>query len=154
MARIPDDVIERLKREVSLERLVEARGRRAQAARGGPDRPAAPSTTTRRRALVITPKKNLWHCLGACQQGGSVIDWVMKARGVSFRHAVEILRERRADGAGERPRPARCCRARSRPRPRTARLLAPGRRLLPRDAEAEPGGARRTSRSAGSGRRK
>jgi DNA primase catalytic core len=40
---------------------------------------------------VISPEKNLWHCLGACQTGGSVIDWVMKAEGVSFRHAVELL---------------------------------------------------------------
>src|SRR5439155_633526 len=31
--------------------------------------------------------------LGACQQGGSVIDWVMRRNGVSFRHAVELLRE-------------------------------------------------------------
>ena len=32
-------------------------------------------------SLVITPAKNLWHCLGACQRGGSVIDWVMQAEG-------------------------------------------------------------------------
>jgi DNA primase catalytic core len=44
-------------------------------------------------SLVITPEKNLWNCLGACQAGGSVIDWVMKSEGVSFRHAVELLRE-------------------------------------------------------------
>ncbi len=43
-------------------------------------------------SLVISPGKNLWHCLGACQAGGSVIDWVMRAEGVSFRHAVELLR--------------------------------------------------------------
>ena len=42
-------------------------------------------------SLVVTPAKNLWHCLGACQAGGTVIDWVMKAEGVSFRHAVELL---------------------------------------------------------------
>lgn len=29
-------------------------------------------------SLVINPHKNLWNCLGACQSGGSVIDWVMK----------------------------------------------------------------------------
>jgi len=46
-------------------------------------------------SLVITPDKNLWHCLGACQTGGTVIDWVMKAEGVSFRHAVELLRNDR-----------------------------------------------------------
>jgi len=44
-------------------------------------------------SLVITPAKNLWHCLGACSAGGTAIDWVMKAEGVSFRHAVELLRE-------------------------------------------------------------
>jgi DNA primase len=44
-------------------------------------------------SLVISPGKNLWHCLGACQAGGSVIDWVMRAEGVSFRHAVELLRD-------------------------------------------------------------
>ena len=43
-------------------------------------------------SLVVSPKKNLWHCLGACQTGGTVIDWVMKTRGISFRHAVELLR--------------------------------------------------------------
>lgn len=44
-------------------------------------------------SLVVTPAKNLWHCLGACQQGGSVIDWVMKQKNISFRHAVELLRQ-------------------------------------------------------------
>ena len=42
-------------------------------------------------SLVVTPAKNLWHCLGACQIGGTVIDWVMRAEGISFRHAVELL---------------------------------------------------------------
>ena len=43
-------------------------------------------------SLVVTPGKNLWHCFG-CGVGGGPIDWVMKRRGVSFRHAVELLRE-------------------------------------------------------------
>jgi DNA primase len=30
-------------------------------------------------SLVISPEKNLWHCMGAYQAGGSVIDWVMRA---------------------------------------------------------------------------
>lgn len=42
-------------------------------------------------SLKITPDKNLFHCFG-CGAGGSVIDWVMKTQGVSFRHAVELLR--------------------------------------------------------------
>lgn len=34
----------------------------------------------------------MWHCFG-CGAAGGPIDWVMKTRGVSFRHAVELLRE-------------------------------------------------------------
>lgn len=30
--------------------------------------------------------------MGKCNIGGSTIDWVMKTQGVSFRHAVELLR--------------------------------------------------------------
>jgi DNA primase len=90
MARIPQAEIERLKREVSLERLAEARG--IALARKGADRVGlCPFHEDREPSLVITPAKNLWHCLGACQAGGSVIDWVMRAEGVSFRHAVELL---------------------------------------------------------------
>ncbi len=40
----------------------------------------------------MSPSKNLWRCHGACQVGGSVVDFVMRAEGVSFRHAVELLR--------------------------------------------------------------
>jgi len=93
MARIPESEIERIKREVSLERLVEASG--VELKRVGKDLFGrcpfhAPDDTP---SLAITPAKNLWHCLGACQAGGSVIDWVMRMNGVSFRHAVELLRE-------------------------------------------------------------
>jgi DNA primase len=54
-------------------------------------------------SLVISPTKNLWHCLGACQAGGSPIDWVMRERGVSFRHAVELLRADLPFAAESRP---------------------------------------------------
>ena len=37
MARIPDEEIERLKREIPIERLVTGFGHRVEAARGGPD---------------------------------------------------------------------------------------------------------------------
>ena len=91
MARIPDETIERLKQDVSLQRLVEARG--VNLTRHGADlQGLCPFHDDREPSLVVSPKKNLWHCLGACQTGGTVIDWVMKAEGVSFRHAVELLR--------------------------------------------------------------
>jgi DNA primase len=91
MARIPEHEIDRLKQEVSLQRLVEARG--IELKRHGADLLGlCPFHDDHEPSLVVSPKKNLWHCLGKCQMGGSVIDWVMKTQGVSFRHAVELLR--------------------------------------------------------------
>lgn len=92
MARIPEDEIERLKSEVSLVRLVEASG--VELARHGKDwLGRCPFHEDKTPSLVVTPDKNLWHCLGACNTGGTVIDWTMKMQGVSFRHAAELLRE-------------------------------------------------------------
>src|SRR5215207_1036044 len=90
MARIPETEIERLKDEVSVQRLVEASG--VEIKRAGKDwLGRCPFHDDAQASLVITPAKNLWHCFG-CQIGGGPIDWVMKSRGVSFRHAVELLR--------------------------------------------------------------
>ena len=92
MARIPESEVERLKKEISVERLVEARG--IKLVRHGADLVGlCPFHNDRNPSLIVTPGKNLWHCLGACSTGGTAIDWVMKAEGVSFRHAVELLRE-------------------------------------------------------------
>jgi DNA primase catalytic core len=91
MARIPEATIERLKAEVSAERLVAAGG--IELKRAGKDLLGrCPFHDDREASLVVTPAKNLWHCFG-CGAGGGPIDWVMKTQGVSFRHAVELLRE-------------------------------------------------------------
>jgi DNA primase catalytic core len=90
MARIAEAEIERLKNEVSVERLVEAAG--VALKRAGKDLLGRCLFHDDAEAsLVVTPAKNLWHCFG-CQVGGGPIDWVMKSQGVSFRHAVELLR--------------------------------------------------------------
>jgi DNA primase catalytic core len=92
MARIPEEEIERLKHEVSVQRLAEARGVKLK--RHGADFIGlCPFHDDHSPSLVISPRKNLWNCLGACRAGGTSIDWVMRAEGVSFRHAVELLRE-------------------------------------------------------------
>jgi DNA primase len=91
MARIPDIELERLKSEVSVARLVEGSG--IELKRSGKDWVAkCPLHEDATASLVVTPAKNLWHCFG-CGAAGGPIDWVMKTRGVSFRHAVELLRE-------------------------------------------------------------
>ena len=92
MARVSEAEIRALKREISVERLAEARGVKLK--KHGKDLIGlCPFHDDHEPSLVITPERNLWHCLGACQAGGSVIDWVMRAEAVSFRHAVELLRK-------------------------------------------------------------
>jgi DNA primase catalytic core len=90
MARIPEAEIERLKEAVPVARLVEASG--IELKKGGKDLLGrCPFHEDATASLVVTPGKNLWHCFG-CGVGGGPIDWVMKRQGVSFRHAVELLR--------------------------------------------------------------
>ncbi len=91
MARIPEQEIERLKSEVCVERLIESSG--VALRKSGKDwLGQCPFHDDGEPSLVVTPSKNLWHCFG-CQSGGGPIDWVMQHRGVSFRHAVELLKE-------------------------------------------------------------
>lgn len=92
MPRIPQEELDRLKAEVDLAALIRSKGV-ALIAQGQNLLGRCPFHDDKTPSLVVTPSKGLWHCLGACQMGGSVIDWVMKAEGVSFRHAVEILRD-------------------------------------------------------------
>jgi DNA primase len=96
MARRPESELERPKKGVAIERLVmgfgvELKRHRAELIR------RCPFHEDRRPSLVVSPNKNLWHCPGACHVGGSTVDWVMRTRGVSFRHAVDG----EAGGAGE-----------------------------------------------------
>jgi len=90
MARIPENEIERLKNEVSVERLIEGSG--IELKKTGKDLAGkCPFHEDDTASLLVTPAKNLWHCFG-CGAAGGPIDWVIKTNGVSFRHAVELLR--------------------------------------------------------------
>ena len=42
----------------------------------------------------VTPSRNLWHCFGACGEGGDVISFLMKIDGLSFTEAVERLADK------------------------------------------------------------
>lgn len=91
MARIPDSELERLKKEIPIERLVLGFG--VELKHHGVELiGTCPFHDDKTPSLIVSPKSNLWHCLGACNVGGSTIDWVMRTKGVSFRHAVELLK--------------------------------------------------------------
>lgn len=89
--RIPQEEIERLKRDISVQRLAEARGIKLR--RSGKELIGlCPFHKDTHPSLNIDSGKNVWHCKGACSEGGDVIQWVMRAEGVSFTHAIELLK--------------------------------------------------------------
>ena len=99
MAHIPQFEIERLKKEISVQRLAEARGIKLRRA-GKELIGLCPFHDDRNPSLNIDPAKNEWHCKGACSEGGDVIKWVMRSEGVGFRHAVELLKKNYAPTPG------------------------------------------------------
>ena len=105
MARIPEDEIERIKREVSVRRLVEAEGVALTRHGGNGDVagrcPFHPDDDT--PSLVVTESKGLWHCFG-CGAAGDAIAWRMRTAGVEFREAALMLLEEIGGG-----KPARAC---------------------------------------------
>jgi DNA primase len=75
----------------SIQRLAEARG--IKLVRSGKELIGlCPFHDDRNPSLNIDPAKNVWSCKGACGEGGDVILWVMRAEGVSFHHALELLK--------------------------------------------------------------
>ena len=92
MPRIPDEELERLKSHIDLAALVRSKGIELKP-HGSKDLVGlSPFSEEKTPSFIVSPGKNLWHCMSS-GQGGSVIDFVMKHDGVSFRHAVLLLRE-------------------------------------------------------------
>src|ERR1035441_4658293 len=83
MPYVPREVKERIKREISIQRLAEARG--IKLTRSGKELIGlCPFHDDRNPSLNIDPVANVWHCKGACCEGGDVILWVMRAEGRSL----------------------------------------------------------------------
>jgi len=90
MAMIPDDEIERIKRETDLAAVVRSRGVALKPA-GGDLIGLCPFHPDENPSLHVTPAKRLWRCV-SCQATGNVIQFVQRFDGVSFRHAYELLK--------------------------------------------------------------
>jgi DNA primase catalytic core len=91
MARTFDnDDIERLKRNSSIEALCRSRGIELKKHGSRDLIGKCPFHEDENPSFVVTPEKNLFHCLG-CDAGGSVIDLVMKLDKIDFKEAVQKL---------------------------------------------------------------
>ena len=82
--------IERVKRGNDLAALVRGRGVKL-TRRGRQLVGLCPFHEDHEPSFIVDPKKQLWNCLGACNEGGDVYRFVMKADGVDFREAHQRL---------------------------------------------------------------
>ena len=90
MPMIPDDEIERIKRETDLAAVIRTRGIELKPA--GHDLVGlCPFHEDHDPSLRVTPGKGLWRCM-SCGATGNVIQFVQRFDGVSFRHAFELLK--------------------------------------------------------------
>ena len=102
MPRIPDNEIDRIKRETDLAALVRSRGIELNK-HGSKDLAGkCPFHQDDSPSFIVSPEKGLYHCMG-CGVAGNAIQFVQKFDGVSFRHAYELL----ADGRPAFVAPAR-----------------------------------------------
>ncbi|HEU4388773.1 MAG TPA: CHC2 zinc finger domain-containing protein [Blastocatellia bacterium] len=88
--------IERVKRANDLVAVVRARGVKL-TRRGKQLVGLCPFHEDHEPSFIVDPKKQLWNCLGACNEGGDVYRFVMKADGVDFREAHVRLGGREAE---------------------------------------------------------
>ena len=87
-----DDAIALLQREVSLERLVVRHGV-ALTSKAGKLTGTCPFHTGNGKPGIVTidAKANTWTCSKCKVNQATVVEWMMKAEGISRRHAVELL---------------------------------------------------------------
>ena len=166
MPMIPEDEIERIKREADLAAVVRARGVELKSA-GHDLIGLCPFHEDKNPSLHVTPAKRLWRCV-ACHATGNVIQFVQRFDGVSFRHACELLK---AGTLAALAGPASGAPVKKSTVPKLASPLAadaddqaalrqvldyyharlggkPGRARLPEKARPRRGGGSRRSRSA------
>ena len=91
MARkFDDDELDRLKRNISIEAVCREHGIQLKPHGSRDIIGKCPFHEDKNPSFVVSPEKNLFHCLG-CDAGGSVIDLVMKLDHLNFKEAVQKL---------------------------------------------------------------
>lgn len=92
MARFTEQELDEVKQNVDLATLIRSKGIELKK-HGSKDLIGhCPFHEDDKASFVVTPAKNLYHCMG-CGEAGTPINFIQKHDGLSFRHTVELLRE-------------------------------------------------------------
>jgi DNA primase len=86
---IPSDAVERVKDALRISDVV---GRKVKLRRSGRIwEGCCPFHKEKTPSFKVDDARGTWHCFGACNEGGDVIEFVRKAQGLSFVEAIEQL---------------------------------------------------------------
>jgi DNA primase len=103
MARIPEEELERIKRETDLVALVRSRGIELKRHGSKDYAGCCPFHGDKDPSFIVSPAKGLFHCMG-CGAAGNAIQFVERIDGLSFRHAFELLAEGSATVFTQKPK--------------------------------------------------
>lgn len=92
MARITQDILYKVERTTSMVKLCRSRGivLRPRPNRQNELMGRCPFHPGKNSSFVVITDKNLFHCT-TCYACGGVLDFVVKADGIGFREATEVL---------------------------------------------------------------
>lgn len=86
------DSLEEIKAKVDIVSLISEYVQLTKAGRNF--KAPCPFHKERTASFIVSPELQIWHCFGACQEGGDIFKFLMKLEGMEFPEAVRFLANR------------------------------------------------------------